>query len=101
MGLTLGIFAFLLPLLSMSEEDGIRRVRANLQIDDPLTAVEEAGHLLENHPNSSSVAKTCIEALAAAKKEEEAFRAWDCFSFRYPPLMEDRPLLEELAWCVL
>ncbi|HLB52179.1 MAG TPA: HEAT repeat domain-containing protein [Chlamydiales bacterium] len=101
MGLTLGIFAFLLPLLSMSEEDGIRRVRANLQIDDPLTAVEEAGHLLENHPNSSSVAKTCIEALAAAKKEEEAFRAWDCFSFRYPHLMEDRQLLEELAWCVL
>ena len=79
----------------------MRRVQAHLLIDDPATALQEAISLAEQYPNSRVAAKILIEAFAAGKKEEEALAAWNHFSLKYPDLLMDRHLLEELSWGVL
>ncbi|MDE3055322.1 MAG: HEAT repeat domain-containing protein [Verrucomicrobiota bacterium] len=95
------LFALLPLIASVSEGEGVRRVKAHLSIDDSSSAVEEAAHLAESYPDSSDVARSLLQALAAAEKEEELWFAWDHYSFRYPHLIDDRALLEELSWTVL
>lgn len=93
--------AFLASLPSLTEEEGFRRVRAHLLIDNPDEAVKEAISLSASYPTSIIAAKSLIESFAQAKKEEEALFAFDHFSLTYPQLIVDRSLLEEIGWGVL
>ena len=86
---------------NLGEEEGIRRIKAHLLIDDPASALKEASELAERYPDSRSVQEIFIETLAAGKFEAEAFDAWHRLSLKYPDLLVGRHLLEELAWGVL
>src|SRR3989344_7852114 len=98
--LILGFF-WVATAFAMSEEEGARRVQAHLLIDDPQSALQEALHLVDKYPNSRIAGSALIEALAAGKMEEEALDAWHALSLKYPDLIGDRHLMEELSWGVL
>ena len=101
------IFFSLLSLAPMilqgisSEEEGLRRVQAHLLIDDLPSALDEAKRLIEYFPDSKYSGSALVEALAANGMEEEALDVWHRLSAKYPELLVDRHLLEELSWGVL
>ncbi len=99
----LSIFAILLlGSASVSkEEEGVRRVQAHLLIDDPASALQEALSLSEQCPDSRLVGSVLVEAFAAGKREDEALDAWHRLSAKYPDLIQERHLLEELSWGIL
>lgn len=100
----LAISFFLLCLaqgFAWSEEEGIRRIRAHLLIEDSESALKEAIELQETYPNSRAVKEIWIESLSSSKREEEALGAWHRLSFKYPDLLMNRHLLEELSWGIL
>ncbi len=93
---------FLVGASSISnEEEGARRVQAHLLIDDPASALQEAVSLAEQYPDSRLAGSILVEALAAGKQEEEALDAWNRLSIKYPDLLLDRHLMEELSWGIL
>lgn len=100
-------FAFLAtlsPLLlfsEVSESERIRRVQAHLLIDDAASALSEARSLFESFPDSKNAGAAFIEALAASGFDEKSFEVWDRLSLKFPDLIENRHLLEELSWGVL
>ena len=99
----LSVFAILAlgALFASKEEEGVRRVQAHLLIDDPASALQEALSLSEQCPDSRLVGSVLVEALAAGKREDEALDAWHRLSAKYPDLIVDRHLLEELSWGIL
>jgi HEAT repeat protein len=84
-----------------SEQEGVRRVRAHLLIEDPPSALEEAMRLVEHFPDSKDAGTALVEALSANGKEKEALDTWHQLSAKYPDLLVDRHLLEELSWGIL
>ncbi len=97
-------FLSLIPLTLFalsSEEEGIRRVQAHLLVDDTPSALEEALQLANRFPDSKESGSILIEALAANRMDEEALDVWHRLSVKYPELLVDRYLLEELSWGVL
>lgn len=95
------ILAAALLASSLSEEDGLRRVRAHLLIDDTHSALDEAQNLASQYPESLEIQKIIIETFAANGYEEQALDSWNKLTFKKPDLLYDRHLLEELAWGVL
>ncbi|MBF8262431.1 MAG: hypothetical protein HW387_96 [Parachlamydiales bacterium] len=91
--------AFAAP--GISEEDGIRRVQAHLLLEDHDSALREAQELYESFPQSRAVGAAYIEALASSGFEANALQAWNRLSLKYPDLVQDRQLLEELSWGIL
>ncbi|MBI5272847.1 MAG: HEAT repeat domain-containing protein [Chlamydiia bacterium] len=92
---------FILNLCALTESDGIRRIQSHLLIDDSAAALEEAQKLVEEHPDSRAAGTSFVEALAAARREEEALAVWHRLSLQYPDLVMDRHVLEQLSWGVL
>jgi len=88
-------------LASLSEKEGVRRVEAHLLLEDLPSALDEVLRLSEAYPKSKEVGSSLIEVFAAGGMEQEALDAWHKLSFRYPELLVDRHLLEELSWGVL
>lgn len=97
----LGIFLLTAPLAFSSVEEGVRRVQAHLLIDDPIAAVQEAEQLSSSYPDSKEAGKALVEALAASGQEQRALSEWHQLSGKYPELIADRGLLEEVSWGVL
>ncbi len=101
------IFFILLSVAPMvlqavaTEEEGLRRVQAHLLLDDLSSAFDEALHLAEEYPDSKAVGSVLVEVLAANGMEEDALDSWHRLSAKYPELLVDRHLLEELSWGVL
>lgn len=87
--------------MALSEEDGIRRVRAHLLLEDNDAALREAQELFTTFPSSRPVGSTYVEALASNGFEIDALKVLRQLSLRYPDLIQDRYLLEELSWSVL
>ncbi len=85
----------------MSVEDGARRVQAHFLIDDGSSALKDAQELVIQYPDSKLAKTTLIEALSFALMENEALDVWNLLSGKYPDLISDTKLLEELAWGVL
>lgn len=88
-------------LFALSDEEGVRRVHAHLLIDNPSMALEEAELIVSKYPDSQIAQSALIEALAAGKREQEALAAWDRVSLKYPAILDDHHLMEELSWGVL
>ncbi|HAB98773.1 MAG TPA: hypothetical protein DCE71_03005, partial [Parachlamydiales bacterium] len=84
-----------------TEEEGLRRVQAHLLLDDLSSAYDEVLHLSEEFPDSKAVGSALVEVLAANGMEEDALDSWHRLSAKYPELLVDRHLLEELSWGVL
>src|SRR3990167_3293583 len=97
----MGAFLLIAPLAFSSVEEGVRRVQAHLLIDDPMAALQEAELLITTYPHSKEAGKAFVEALAAAGQEQRALSEWTQLSGRYPDLLADRGLLEEVALGVL
>src|SRR3990167_3897469 len=83
------------------EEEGERRVRAHLLIEDPQSALQEAQQLAVQFPDSLSVEKVLVEALAANGLEEPALNLLHKLTANHPDLLYDRHILEELSWGIL
>lgn len=88
-------------VLCASEEVLLRRVHAHLLIEDARSALQEAEHFVSEYPDSRLAGAALIEALSSGNREEEALQAWNVLSLKYPDLISDRNLLEEVAWSVL
>ena len=84
-----------------SEDEGLRRFQAHLLIDDAPSALVEARGLADRFPDSRNACAAYVEALAASGFDEKAFEAWNRLSAKFPDLVQDRHLLEELSWGVL
>lgn len=91
------IFLAAVPTL----ENQVRRVHAHLLIDDTQAALLEAEKLAQNYPNSMEAWVSYLKTLAISGNEEKVLKVWDVVSSRYPQLMEDRQLLEEMGWGIL
>lgn len=89
------------PLLGANIDEGVRRIRAHLLIDDPTSALSEAKALAKQFPDSKEAGQSLIEALSAAGQQEEALAQWNQLSLKFPMIVGDRGLLEEVAWGVL
>ncbi|MEN9654415.1 MAG: hypothetical protein RL235_527, partial [Chlamydiota bacterium] len=92
------ILAPLLLLAQSPDYQELRKVQAHLAVDDPHSALQEAKRLYELYPNSKEAATMLIEAFAAKGEEAEALQAWHALSLRFPDLIFERQLLEEIAW---
>jgi HEAT repeat protein len=88
-------------LVGLAEDEGMRRVRSHLLIEDSKSALVEAKELAEKYPESVDVSKIFIETLAVNGLEEQALDVWNQLTFNHPDLLYDRHLLEELSWGVL
>ncbi|HEY4255486.1 MAG TPA: HEAT repeat domain-containing protein [Chlamydiales bacterium] len=97
--LLLGAFSLAASIPTVDE--GIRRVHSHLLLDDPGAALREAEGLSSRFPQSKEAAGVLVEALSAAGLEESALAQWTTLSARYPDLIADRNLLEEMSWGVL
>ncbi len=95
------LLAAVLLTSSLSEEEGIRRVKAHLLIEDPSSALSEVQTLANQYPDSLPIQKAFIETLAANGREEEALDLWNQLTFNHPDLLYERHLLEELSWGIL
>ena len=91
----------LLAAPGISEEEGVRRIQAHFLIDDHASALREAEEFYEAFPNSRAIASVYIKALSANGLEERALECWTSLQKKHPDLINDRNLLEELAWGVL
>jgi len=81
--------------------EGVRRVQAHLLIDDSSSALREAESLAEQFPDSLEAGSAYVEALAAAGLQSRALDEWNKLSLRYPSLLGERHLLEEISWGIL
>lgn len=87
----------LLPFaLWSSEQQELRRVRAHLLLGDARSAAAQAHVALQLFPHSKPLVKACVEALCACG---EACRALELC--KQSEALEDRELLEIVAWGVL
>ncbi len=93
--------ALLFAAPGITEDEGIRRVQAHLLIDDHKSALREAKELYESFEGSRAVGAAYIEALSANGLEEAALNVFNRLTLKYPDLIEDRLVLEELSWGVL
>ena len=93
--------SILLAAPGISEEEGVRRIQAHFLIEDFASALREAEEFYAAFPNSRAIAASYIEALSANGMEEKALECWNRLSLKIPDLIQDRHLLEELAWGVL
>lgn len=94
----------LLPWIAegiVEEKEGIRRVQAHLLLEDMSSALDEALQLIQAYPDSKDAGSMLIQVFAASGLEEDALDTWHKLSRRYPELLVDRHLLEELSWGVL
>jgi HEAT repeat protein len=82
-------------------DEGVRRVQAHLLIDDAGSALREAESLAQQFPDSLEAGSALIEALAAAGFQSRALDEWNRLSLRYPSLLGERHLLEEISWGIL
>jgi HEAT repeat protein len=87
--------------LDASVSDGMRRIQAHLLIDDPDSALQEAIALSGQFPDSKEAGISLIEALSAAGQQETALNQLDQLSLKYPMVVTDRNVLEQVAWGVL
>jgi HEAT repeat protein len=101
LGMAVCLPCLLIAAPGITEDEGIRRVQAHLLLEDNDSALSEASELYESFPGSRPVGSIYIEALAANGLEAEALQAWNILSSRYPDIVQDRHLLEELSWGVL
>jgi HEAT repeat protein len=85
----------------LSEEQWARRVQSHLLIEDSISALREAKALAQEFPESRLAGSTLIVALSARGEDEKALEEWNRLSAKFPDLLNDRNLLEELAWGVL
>lgn len=83
------------------EKEACRRVYAHLTLHDAEGAIEEAVTAYRLYPESSLLARSHIEALAAAGKETEMLSAYHAFLKKFPEEKEDRTLLEIMAWGII
>lgn len=102
----LSVILCLAPLLVVasvgaSVGEGVRRIQAHLLIDDPDSALTEAKTLSEKFPDSKEAAVALIEALSASGQQEQALNQLDQLSLKYPMIISDRNVLEQVAWGVL
>lgn len=100
----LKFFLLILPICGFSnltEEQWARRVQSHLLIEDMNSALSDAKALAKEYPASKLASSTLIVALSASGQDEKAIEEWNRLSVRFPELMTDRNLLEELAWSVL
>lgn len=92
-----------LPLAmgGISIDEGIRRVRAHLLIEDPESALNEAKNLAALHPESKEAGSILVEAFSNCGMREAAIEKWRDLSLGDPSLLVNRQLLEEIGWGVL
>lgn len=85
----------------LTEDEWARRVQSHLLIDDVTSALTEAKALAGAFPDSRLAVSTLIIALSANGQEEKALEEWHRLSIKHPDVVQDRNLLEEMAWGVL
>lgn len=98
------IILLALPLFcsaGLSEDQWARRVQSHLLIEDTQSALAEAKALASEFPESRLAGTTLIVALSACGMEEKALEEWNRMSAKFPAIVNDRNLLEEMAWGVL
>lgn len=94
--------SFLLANLGgITEEEGLRRIQAHLLIEDPQSALREARELYAEFEGSRVSGTALIIALSANGLEEAALDLFNRLSFKFPDLVQDRYVLEEISWGVL
>lgn len=90
------------PLYPSSEEERLkRRVEAHLTLEDFVVAREEVRIALARYPNSASLHEGYIRVLARLGDEKTMLQAWEEYARRFPEKLENRELIEEMAWGVL
>lgn len=84
------------PLWSLfTPEEYLRRIHAHLMIEDPKSALVEAKEAFHLFPESPSLHRAYILALARAEHFTDAMAMYDTLD------EESLPLLEEISWSIL
>jgi HEAT repeat protein len=99
--LSVVLLATPLALSLPTVDEGVRRVQAHLLIDDANSALREAENLAHQFPDSMEAGSALVEALAATGMQSRALDEWHRLSLRYPSLLGERHLLEEISWGIL
>ncbi|MBS4163865.1 Uncharacterized protein PRO82_001171 [Candidatus Protochlamydia amoebophila] len=79
----------------------VRRIEAHLHIQDTPSAYFEAKQAIASYPSSQSIHEVYIKATARSGYEKEMLCAWQNYFKQFPDQMENRELIEEMAWGVL
>jgi HEAT repeat protein len=82
-------------------DEGIRRVRAHLLIDDPTSALQEAKLLEQLYPDSREAGAILVEALSHSGLQTAALEQWRKLTVTDPNALANRQLLEEIGWGIL
>lgn len=98
----LWLFVLAFSFFSFSKEKEIeKRVEAHLILEDPRSAVQEAKEGLELYPDSTLLLRASIFSLAEMGEEKQALAAWKQYQKLSKEALEDRYLIEEMAWGIL
>lgn len=93
---------FIHDLPAIDEEKLItRRIQAHLTIQNYATAVDEVLDALNRFPQSLSLREQYILALAKLGDEKKLLKAWDDLIHLFPNQIQNRPLIEAVAWGIL
>jgi HEAT repeat protein len=95
------LLAIPLAMGNLTVDEGVRRVRAHLLIEDSASALSEAQNLEESHPASKEARFIHVEALSYCGMREAALEKWRTLSSEDPSLLLNRQILEEIGWGVL
>ena len=87
---------------SISSEDYItKRVYAHIVIGDYPSACAEARSGIIQQPNSKLLREAFIRSLAKAGEEKEMIAQWHFYIQQWPEEVDNRDILECLAWAVI
>ena len=96
------LFLFFSPWVGAAQEDLMaKRVQAHLVIKDYQAACQEAYSALLFYPDSKSLWKAYLKALAKAGDEKNLFSSCNQFFSKFPEERQSRELLETMAWAVI
>jgi len=92
---------FSASVFGVTIEDLSRRVDAHLLIGDPISALSEARENIQNFPEEQLAHEMLLRSLAAKGEEGEMMQEWEMILQKFPNLVQERLLLEEMCLGIL
>jgi len=84
-----------------ADEFIVRKVNAHLEIEDVLSACDEARQGFVLHPQSKCIQEAYIKALAHTNDDKLLWRIWKNYAKQFPDPYLNRDLLETMAWGII
>lgn len=95
------LFLFPIQAMSFPDEPIVKRIHAHMTIGDFQSACTEARGAIQEFPHSKPLWQAYIRALSKGSDEKTMMAQWRQFVAQFPEEIDNREILEYLAWSVI